>query len=129
MSDTSTLEEGCGSNSWAPAGEGEAGRRASDTPYHRTALTSAESRRSFQPLLFKNKSHRVRLTQSRCVIAEQLINKLNNSKQDFPQRSRPAIILLENPEIWVFNAMVLQTHFCSQLTISNAINLHTYNKI
>jgi len=62
-----------------------------------------------------------------CIITEQLINKLNNSKQDFPKCSWQTIILPENPEIRMFNAMVLQTPFCSQLAIPNTMNIHTYN--
>lgn len=61
--------------------------------------------------LLKNKNYTVCLTQSGCVITEQLINKLNNSKQDFLKCSRPAIILFKNPESWVFNAMLLKPHF------------------
>lgn len=73
--------------------------------------------------LFKNKNYTVCLTQSGCIITEQLINKLNNSKQDCLQCSRPAIILLKNPE------MVLKSHFCSWFTRPNTINLHTYFRI
>lgn len=62
------------------------------------------------------------------MYTEQLSNKLNNSKPDFPQCSKPVIILPENPEIWVFNAKVLKTHFCSQLSRPNTTDLHTYKK-
>lgn len=85
-------------------------------------------RRTFNHL-FKNKNYTVCLTQNGCVITEQLINRRNNSKQDCLQCSRPAIILLKNPEIWVFNTMVLKSHFCSWLTRPNTMNLHTYFRI